>query len=483
MSVTIFGVLIALVGLVLLWRGSVTQMLAFVMIVTLMGGSAAINLPALGGSSIPPAHLGLLFLVLRVLLPGPEQMAALGPAVQANSFLLIFCLYGSISAFVLPFAFAHVVDVTPLKPGAVRQQYETAPVHFSSQNITTAVYMMGTLIAGLGTYIGASRPRAAHVLLPVTIAIAVTHALLGFASVLGAGTPMDTVLEWFRNGHYAQLDQSLQGVSRMNGIWPEASGYAAYGAGWFIFMSELWLRDVRPRATGGAALLLGLALLFSTSSTAYVALAGYGTMLVLRALLVPQSTPSTKLLVAMGLMLAGCAAVLLIAAVFPDMGAKFAHILEVVTVNKTSSYSGRQRYFWAMQGFDAFAASAGLGIGAGSFRSSSLVTAILGSMGIIGLTAFTAHMLRAFKPLTASTYYGVHGNVAAMGSAASWAALMLLVPAAVASASPDPSVLWSIFAGMALGLRRQSARRPTGTVPRTAPFRSIAGHTGGAASA
>lgn len=453
MNVTIFGLLVLVVGLFMLVRGSMAAMLAFVMLTTLMGGSAAINLPALGGSSIPPANLALVFLVLRAVLPGPGQMASLTPAIRGNLFLIIFALYGAITAWILPRMFAGAAEVTPLRPGAVRVIYETAPVHFTAQNITTSFYMTGTLLAGLGAYIGAAKPGAAPLILRTAISIAIIHALLGFLSVGVAGTPLNAIIEFFRNGHYAQLDQSLQGVNRMNGIWPEASGFAAYGSAWFIFMTELWLRDVRPRATGLAAALLGVALLTSTSSTAYVALGGYCLIGTVRTLIVPWGTPAHKLIALCVILFTISLALVAALTLSPAFFAKISHILAAVTVDKTDSYSGMQRLFWAKQGFDAFLVSGGLGIGAGSFRSSSLLTAILGSTGVIGAVAFLCHLTRAFMPLRASTYSGATGGIQAMGSAASWTSVLMLMPAAVASPSPDPGLIWAMFTGLALGLR------------------------------
>ncbi len=51
---------------------------------------------------------------------------------------------------------------------------------------------------------------------------------------------------------------------------------------------------------------------------------------------------------------------------------------------KAESVSGRQRAFWAGQSVSAFLQSFGLGVGPGSFRSSSLLTAVLGATGVIG---------------------------------------------------------------------------------------------------
>jgi hypothetical protein len=462
MSLTLFGIIIVLIGILLLARAGMAAMLAFVMVATLFGGSAAITLPALGGSSIPPANLALLFLILRAILPGPQQMDRLGSALRANGFLIVFAFYGVISAFIMPSLFAGAIAVTPLRPGAVRQLYEAAPLHFSSQNITTAVYLMGTLVAGIGATIGAARQGAAPTIVRTGIAIAVVHALLGFISILVAGTALETAVEFFRNGNYAQLDQSIAGLSRMNGIWPEASGFAAYGSAWMIFMTELWLRDIERRRTGTAALLLGLALLISTSSTAYVTLSGYGAILLLRMILLPGSIRLGKIL-ALGAVAFGAALVILVAITLDaQVLEQFSHILAVMTVEKTESFSGMQRLYWAMQGLDAFVASAGLGIGAGSFRSSSLIMAIIGSMGLIGIVCFIGHVLQGFMPLRASTYVCETTGKTAVGAAASWTALLMLMPAAVASPSPDPGVMWAVFAGLALGLRAQAPSRAIG---------------------
>ena len=53
------GAIIVIVGTVLLLRGSALAMLMFQLTCSLMSGSAALFLPALGGSSVPPAYLAL----------------------------------------------------------------------------------------------------------------------------------------------------------------------------------------------------------------------------------------------------------------------------------------------------------------------------------------------------------------------------------------------------------------------------------------
>lgn len=474
---TIFGVLVIAIGTILLVSGSASAMLAFVMLTTLMGGSAAIALPALGGSTIPPAHLALLFLALRVILPSPGHWSLLLRGMVDNIFLIVFALYGSIGAWILPHMFAGQIKVTPLRPGAIRELYETAPLHFTNQNITTSGYMMGTLISGVATAVAASQPGSALKLAKVGIVVAVIHTLLGLLSTVAPGTPLEAMIDFFRNGRYAQLDQSIGGLQRMNGIWPETSGFAAFGGAWLIFTTELWLRGIHARWAGPAALMLGFALLISTSSTAYVTLAGYSTVLGLRMVFLPGSVPFVRKLTLAGCLLAGIVGVLAVTALVPGALDGFYKIVRVMTVEKGDSGSGMQRLFWAKQGFDAFMVSAGLGVGAGSFRSSSLLTAILGSMGVIGTLAFASHLFRAFKPLRLSTWRAGAAGPEAVGAAASWTALLMLMSSAVSAPSPDPGVLWAMFSGLALALRR---RAPASS---TAPAGAISSASGASSAA
>ncbi|MEJ0022943.1 MAG: hypothetical protein WDN76_05520 [Alphaproteobacteria bacterium] len=95
-------------------------------------------------------------------------------------------------------------------------------------------------------------------------------------------------LDVFRNGLYAQLDQSTAGLRRVAGIFPEASVYAAYGFMLLVFNVELWLRGILPRWSGTGAVAMATILLISTSSSAYIGLASYAIVLLTRLGLVPR---------------------------------------------------------------------------------------------------------------------------------------------------------------------------------------------------
>lgn len=461
MELTVIGTIELFVALALFAFGTVRALFALVMGATLLGGSAALNLTALGGSSISPAHFALGFLLLRCLAPGGVSGANLAAAVRGNTWLIVFVAYGVLAALVLPRIFAGEIDVTPLR-GQIRARYGTQlarilaaePLRFTTQNLTTAAYMTGTMTMALAACaVLRHRPNGGRTLARTGALIGIAHALSGFAGVALRGTPAEALFHFFRNGNYAQLDHEWGGFVRMNGLWPEACSFASFAVVWFVFTFECWLRRVDPRWNGPAALLLGIALITSTSSTAYVGLALFAAVMVLRIATTPHLLPPDRLA---WLSLAGLAAIIAVSALLvlePALAASMQRLLEHMTLDKADSFSGRQRLFWAGQGLTAFVASHGLGIGPGSFRSSSLITAILGSTGIIGACTFVLHVVRAFAPLAASTWSRSCDRDRDVGAAAAWSVLVGVGVASVSSPSCDPGLTFAVLSGSAIALR------------------------------
>lgn len=476
MEVTFIGAALLPLAGGLFLTGSVLAMFSLLLLCSLMGGSAALILPALGGASIQPVQFVLPFMITRLILGHRRELGAITAAINANVALIAFVAYGAAVAIVGPRLFAGQMRVPPLRSRSSTYLFDTAPLVHSSQNITTTVYLVGTLIVAICAYATCTRANGARVLVRTGIAIAWIHVFLGVTDLLFGKTGYGMLLGAFRNATYAQLDQSYGNFIRIKGIFPEASAYAAFAFFWFIFLFECWFRRVLPRSTGPAAAALGLILLFSTSGTAYVGLAGYGAIFALRTLVAPQGmTAGRMLLLAGSLLLAfiiGCGAAVLV----PTFAHSFSDMISHMTVAKGSSSSGLQRMFWARKGIEAFRVSMGIGVGPGSFRSSSLVTAILGSSGLVGILSFAAYVLRVFAPLRASTYGSGADEREQAGVAASWAMLIGLIPSAIIAPTCDPGLLFASFAGSALALRgigrRQPAPawRPHGTRPEAPPF-------------
>lgn len=453
MIVTIFGVIVVFLGSYLLVRRSPMSSLVLVTMLTLMGGSAAVILTSLGGSSIPPASVALGFFMLSVCAPGRTRLQLVPQAVRENMYLVAFSAYGFFAAMILPWVFAGTVDVVPMRPGRLAYIYETQPLEFTAQNITTAFYLVGTSLGAVAAYVAARRPTAHKTFVWMAIAMGAIHVFFGVSDVLLSGTAYNEFLEFFRNGSYSQLEHRAGSFVRIAGIMPEASVYATYAFGLFVLTYELWLRGVKRAATGWLTLALLGVLLFSISSTAIVSILVYFLILLLRSVLIPGAISARRAVAIGAVALTAIALGSAVALLNSDYADEILTLLASMTVEKGDSLSGRQRLFWAMQGFDAFFASFGLGIGPGSFRSSSIFTAILGSMGVFGISVFLAYVWKVLQPTRASTYEIHIDERLAVGVAAGWAAFASLIPRAISGASPNPDLLFGILCGAALSLR------------------------------
>lgn len=472
MELTFVGIIQLVIGSLIVLTGSVRSALAFVMVSGLFDGSAAILLPALGGSSIPPIQFAILFVYLRIIAPRGGFLGTLPEAVKANRLMLLYTIYGVAAALIAPRLFAGSMRVAPVRFEDSRGLFDTVPLGPTSQNITASVYLIGSLLIALAAYVVCRHRGGVQTLITTGIVIGWLHIALGIVVALAKGTPVDSFFEQFRNGTYAQLDQEYQGFIRIRGVFPESSSFADFGFAYFVLNAELWYRSVRPRATGLVAIALALILFFSTSSTAYVGLFGYAMFIVLRALLLPAMAEAGKLrsivIGAFGL----AVVVAIIIAVQPQVGMAVMDMLEGMTVGKSNSSSAQQRLFWALQGWQAFKTSYGLGIGPGSFKSSSMVMAMLGSTGVIGIALFVAYLLTVVQPTRTSTVARSPDLALTIGGALATAAVLALLPSAVASTKADPGPNFALLAGAAVALRPRSRRKreSVGDSARLAPL-------------
>jgi hypothetical protein len=231
-------------------------------------------------------------------------------------------------------------------------------------------------------------------------------------------------------------------------------------------MVELWLRNVASRLTFTTAAALGFMLLATTSSAGYAALAVYFVIMMLRAIIAPNSVHAGKVVQAVMLGLSAIVLVLLVFSLHPNLIPLVEKTAKGLTIAKAETVSGRQRLFFARKSFEAFAATWGFGVGAGSFRASGLILAILGSTGVIGLAAYAGHYLKILKPLRRDTYDLPGDPAKAIGVAAAWTACAGTIPTLFAAPTADPGYFFAIFGGLALGWRylaqpaRAAWRRP-----------------------
>ncbi|RDV07238.1 glycoside hydrolase [Sphingorhabdus pulchriflava] len=465
MELTFIGYAQIVLGMLVVIAGNMRHALMLLMASALFNGSAAILLPALGGSSIPPIQFALAFVFLRILMPGSAAIGDLPEALKANRMLALFSFYGIATAFILPRIFAGSVNVYPMQFNDVADLFATVPLEPTSQNLTAAFYLLGSLLSAIVVWIACRRTDAAATMVGTLIVMAWVHSILGLAGIAIRGTSVDAVFELFRNSAYVQMDDAIGGFVRIRGIFPESSAYATLGFVLFVANSEMWYRSIRSTATGLATLVMGTVLFFSTSSTAYLGLAIYGLFFALRIFALPGATNFAKAKTAFAAIgsIIFLSALLFIAS--PALVEGVVDVVKRMTIEKSSSDSGMQRLYWAQQGWDLFRHSYGLGVGPGSFRSSSIFFAMLGSMGVIGILSFLSYLIAAFQPWRRSSWTESAIPAENLGGALGSAALLSLIPAAVNSPTAVPGVTFVILASASLALR------PFDLARRIDPFR------------
>jgi len=258
MSPTSFGLVIALIGALLVVRGTMAGLFVFVLFCSLFNGSSAIDLPALGWATIQPPFFAIIFLIGRMCIPGQTQFVPMGDAARKHGLLVAYCIYSAATAFILPTLFEGEINVAPMRAVKLKTYFDVFPLHPSSQNITTAFYILGTMAAAICTSVVARDKTKTNFLVGALALLTVTHVFIGLLGLALANMKMGGLLDFFRNASYAQLNQQYNGFIRINGVSPEASTYASYGYVLLVLMTEMWLRNVRPKATGFAALAMFL---------------------------------------------------------------------------------------------------------------------------------------------------------------------------------------------------------------------------------
>jgi hypothetical protein len=445
---TITGVLICLIGAYLLFRPKL-EMLVFSFFCTLLPAASAIDLPALGQSSIPPAMLSLGFLAAQMIRSGAWRGPEMGLALTKNAWLVLYCLYCAATALVLPRMFSGLINLIPMSQSGLG----FVPLRVTAQNTTQGLYMLGTGFAAVCATLFSIQRGSSALIVKALIVVTWIHALSGVLDLAFNAFHIQGAFDFARTGAYAQLDQGVGGFHRISALCSEPSVYATLGATYFVFMCELWLRDISPKQTGPAALIMGIMLALSTSSTAYVFILIYCAILSARAVFVRGSIRFSHAGLALGFVIVGIAIALAVILLNPHLATAVATTLSDLTVGKTQSQSGIERGLWAKQGLDAMVFSHGLGVGVGSFRSSSLVTAVLGSVGPAGLIVLLGYSVQVAKLGRRSTYVRHVDPRLGVGAAAGWTALMTLAPAAVSWPSADPGLLFALMAGLSLGWR------------------------------
>lgn len=433
--------------------------LKFFMVCCLLGAAAVVSVPALGGAPITPGVFALPLLLLWALRAhGLPALRAGLQAQQPGRWLLLLTAWGAASAAVLPRLLAGATDVfttnrsDALSLGVLRMGLQ--PV---STNLTQAAY----LIAGLATFVavrallsapgGMQRFGAAVRLLAWANLAAV---VLNLAETY---LHLPSLLDLVRNAGYATMvGGDIGGLQRISGTFPEASAWAFFTMPLFAFAASLWADRCQPRSTGLLAGLTLAALLFSTSSTAYSALALYLGGLAVLALLRLVSTAGHYRIGPLAPVLWGAAVVsCLVLLLLPEAGSVIATYFDQTMLRKLQSASGVERSSWNLQAWHNFVDSGGLGIGLGSGRASSFPMVLLSNLGVLGVLLFGLFVAALHRSRRAAPAPEQAIRRAALRAV--WAAL---ITASVSGSIFDLGLMFYTLAAGAAGPLLAAAARP-----------------------
>jgi hypothetical protein len=361
---------------------------------TLLGSAAALILDSLGGTNISPAHLLLGFLAFKLIGSGDysrNSIAGLGFG-RPGFWLLLTVVYSIVSAYLMPRLFQGETLVYPVR--TVTGSDNTAAslaLTPAMANFTQSVYFIGDLICFVVLYGYAGTHNGRRTLGNAALVCTVLN--LGFAllDLLTYFTNTTELLSFIRNANYSLIsDDSIAGFKRIVGSFIEASSFGSATLGYFAFTGKLWLLGVRPFLTAPLAVFSLLALMFSTSTTAYVGLAvlvGYLYIeIVVSAFFRPLRSQAFIFLI-------GAPIILMLGVIAIELNdnsaAYVSNLLDTLVLNKMSTSSGIERSLWNHQGIQNVFDTFGFGVGNGSMRASSFVIGVLASLGAFGALIFT----------------------------------------------------------------------------------------------
>ena len=463
---TLTGLIVILVGL---WCqfGDYRRTLVVIMVMTLFEAADAADLPALGGASITPAKLFLVFFVLRIVSMRSGTAAMLSEIAPRRVLFiyLLLILWVICSSLLLPRLFEGMTEVFSLSRSDVDDGAAGSPTPLgpSSGNITQTVYALGSFAIAIGVSVLAKRPGGYATVLTGMLLVTGLDIFFAFFDLFTAATHTEFLLDTIHTGAYAFLtSDEAGGLKRISGSFSEASAFAAFSLLLLAVNVSLYLSRVRPRLTGSYCVVLAVLLFLSTSSTAYVSLAILIAAFGVAAVWVALRWGDISLLRMLGA--ACCIGIFITGLAFlfaPSVTLAVWNLLDVSIFQKSQSDSAIERGALNTQAIKIFFDTYGLGAGVGSTRTSNYVLLLASNLGIIGIVLFVILIL-------ALAFLRVRGDLddeaRAVVRAARVGMLASLVPATLIGTIFDLGPLFYLFAGIVASsaprLAAQEARQP-----------------------
>jgi hypothetical protein len=326
--------------------------------------------------------------------PEREQFLAL---LSDNMLLIGFAAYCVVSGMLFPRLFAGETQVIP-QTGRTLMMLGPGQI-----SIVQLLYLL------LGVYLVFA---LRHVILRrglefITAAVLIQIGLFaGFGMIQAifglVNLPMPT--SWIVNNNaYSLLTQvQLGGFTRVTSVFVEASSYAGWATGALGFCYGLYINRVLPTVTLSLLVLVGVTMILSTSSTAYVGLLAVGLLAMVFAFLDSDRARHERgFIIVLGGAVAAIAALVLVFSAEDGLLVGLREMIEEMTINKSQSASAVTREQWAQSAVQNALDTGLLGAGYGALRSSGIFYQLFGAVGVPGLVLFALTIgtlaLRTFR--------------------------------------------------------------------------------------
>jgi hypothetical protein len=445
MSPEPIGVLTFAIGLYCLALGYRATATVFV-VMTMFGAAAAM---LIGSANIQPAHLFLLFLALATLSWRQKLRVALRALKfpQPGFWLACLVLYGIATGFFSPRLLARATEIIPLGVSEYPSSGGAVPLGPVSSNFTQAVYLTADLLCFLMIVaVGSTRSGFAAVVTGL-ICYAFGNVIFALLDLATSATGTEQLLQYFRNARYTFHDNdTVAGMKRIVGSWPEASAFAGTTVGVLGFTGTMWLCARSSRWTGPLSLASLILVVWSTSSTGLFAAPLCLIILYVTAVARSGVRQTSRHSNAIALLVPPIVVAAVLVIVLNDALYKAIwDYIDLLILSKSTSSSGVERGSWNTYAFQNFLDSSGLGVGLGTARTSSFPLALLSNVGVPGTIFFLLFAVSALWVRRAGR--GTFPSDARL--AARNGCLGLLCGSLVAGPTVDLGLLFFILAGLA----------------------------------
>ena len=384
MAIEPIGILVVLVGILCL-LGRQGKLIVYLFCgSTLLGSSAAIFI---GYNNISPDHLLILFVFLSVYSVSEFRYASYAALKYPRSgfWLLSFGVFAILSAYFFPILFAGSTGIVPLGASQYASTTGTVPLGRVSSNLTQSIYLIGDIACFAAISGICSSPRGAAVVTNGVYIFIVGNLVFAMLDVGTYFSGTKHLLDWLRNTRYQMHEnETVAGLKRIVGLYPEASAFAGESLGAYGFAAMMWLLSRKRTHLGLLAVATGVAIVLSTSSSGILGFLGVSMVLFWVAIWLAFRQSHLK--AAVTVLVAPLVLGLTVVGLMLDKQISYVvqNYINITLLAKYQTDSAIERLMWNKAALQNFIDTLGVGVGFGTIRTSNLLLALLGNVGIVG---------------------------------------------------------------------------------------------------